>query len=96
MRVNGQLASAYSMSYTRKLRSRTIESAKEEIVKVVTNVVENALKMPTSPTPGNSSDDSRLGRSSCKLAACQFFLVLFACYAEKKVQLCRRHSVFKM
>lgn len=60
-------------------------------MKRVASVVENALKIPTSPTP-NSSDDSRQGQStSCKLAACHFWF-LFACYADYKT-LCGRHSV---
>jgi hypothetical protein len=36
------------MAYSQRLRSRTIESAKEEIVKGVASVVENALKIPAS------------------------------------------------
>ena len=63
--------------YTRKLRNRTIDAAKEEIVKGVTSVVEHALKIHPSPTP-NSSDDIRQGQStSCELTTCLFVVVLF-------------------
>lgn len=68
------------MSFTRRLRSRTIESAKEEIVKGVANVVENALKIPASPAASNSSDENRQtvgGQSgNCKLAAYRFYLLM--------------------
>ena len=67
-----------SMSYTRKLRLRKIQSAREEIMKGVASVVENALNIPSSPA-ANSADASLQGQSTtrCKYAMLHLFKISY-------------------